>query len=342
MPREQVHHFCYTPVDTCRKARQSVTKLTHIDNARVLSTTEARALALKWNPEVDLVALGLDRRRGRSADSRPGPGSRDRLHEDVPAVPRRGRSRSTHGERRPEDRRERRARSPSAQGPRRSERAAPEAVAGLDQELDALIRAESQEEPNEKKAVAEAKRRLGGLGELGGKDDTAHVLARKALAHSGRRHRTRSRSRSRRRRRRRSSSRESEEEPRSDKHQNVFQRVARKEPGKLLMRALRGFREQLGQSYDDQAQDQFSPVCLRFLLSIFTPAYPVKKMGDVRYRELRTLAESIDLLIQGNTLAALDMLVQRLKASMVAVKEDSWSSARFMELLPAESGPSVL
>eukprot|EP00971_Amphidinium_carterae_P237381 4712165-Amphidinium_carterae.1 len=66
MPREQVHHFCYTPVDTCRKARQGVAKLTHIDklNARVVNTTEARALALKWNPGVDLVALGLDRRRG--------------------------------------------------------------------------------------------------------------------------------------------------------------------------------------------------------------------------------------------------------------------------------------
>eukprot|EP00971_Amphidinium_carterae_P224206 4448403-Amphidinium_carterae.5 len=40
-----------------------------------------------------------------------------------------------------------------------------EAIAGLDKELDDLIRTGGQDEPNEKKAVAEAARRLGALKE---------------------------------------------------------------------------------------------------------------------------------------------------------------------------------
>eukprot|EP00971_Amphidinium_carterae_P078132 1545801-Amphidinium_carterae.1 len=58
MAQDQAHHFCHTPVETCQKSRQSNSKVTHIDKAKVVTTSEARAWAWQWCPEVDLELFG--------------------------------------------------------------------------------------------------------------------------------------------------------------------------------------------------------------------------------------------------------------------------------------------
>ena len=60
-----------------------------------------------------------------------------------------------------------------------------------------------------------------------------------------------------------------------------------------------------------------------------------------RYRELRTIATTLDLLMQGRTGQAGDMLLQRLKSLLMAQRDGSDTAARWIELLPNDEMPTV-
>jgi hypothetical protein len=45
----------------------------------------------------------------------------------------------------------------------------------------------------------------------------------------------------------------------------------------------------------------------------------------------------MDHILKGNSLCALDMLMQRFKAITVAIKDHSWRSARWLELIPTDA-----
>eukprot|EP00959_Pyramimonas_sp_CCMP1952_P298536 6244597-Pyramimonas_sp.AAC.1 len=85
--------------------------------------------------------------------------------------------------------------------------------------------------------------------------------------------------------------------------------------------------EFLGSQDGGGSVDPHGPIVLRFLLSVYLPQHPVKEIGGEIYRELRTIAEALDLLLQGRTAAVADILAQRFKAIQVAVGDGSWSAA---------------
>ena len=51
-------------------------------------------------------------------------------------------------------------------------------------------------------------------------------------------------------------------------------------------------------------------------------------------RQMRTLAAAVDALCKGDTLSALDLLVQRMKALETNIDDGSWANAQWLELLP--------
>jgi len=64
-------------------------------------------------------------------------------------------------------------------------------------------------------------------------------------------------------------------------------------------------------------------------------------VGEGKLREMRTLCESLDQILLGQPLSTADYLSQRLKALALAVHDGSWSSARWLELIPSDGiGPA--
>ena len=72
------------------------------------------------------------------------------------------------------------------------------------------------------------------------------------------------------------------------------------------------------------------------------PNNPVEKLGEDNFRELRTLAEAIDGQLLGRSAQVLDLLMQRFKAKTMALRDNSWAAARWLELIPADSAPSAV
>ena len=84
------------------------------------------------------------------------------------------------------------------------------------------------------------------------------------------------------------------------------------------------------------------PIVLKYLLTTFLPQNPVKAIGSDMYRQLRTLAEAMDALIEGRVPAALDLLMQRFKACQLSLQDRSWAAARWLELIPATEGQTAV
>ena len=93
-------------------------------------------------------------------------------------------------------------------------------------------------------------------------------------------------------------------------------------------------REALQPLTGDADEDTLTPVCLRYYMSVYLPNH--RHLGEPQLRELRTLCEAIDGLLYGKNIKVLDLLMQRLKAAMLAFSEGTWQSARWLELLAPE------
>ncbi|CAK0795636.1 unnamed protein product, partial [Prorocentrum cordatum] len=92
----------------------------------------------------------------------------------------------------------------------------------------------------------------------------------------------------------------------------------------------------------EAAVDATGPIALRYLLTVYLPQHPVKEIGVQTYRVLRTLAEAVDLLMQGKVAHACDLIVQRLRALQVATTDGSWAAARWLVLIPPRNDPTVI
>ena len=119
-------------------------------------------------------------------------------------------------------------------------------------------------------------------------------------------------------------------------------KLAKEAPGKLSEATLAEMADFLGAMEGETAVDPTSALVLRWLLTVYAPQNPVKHIGVPVYRELRTLAEAIDLLLQGKVTQALDVLTQRMKAVQVAVGDGHWGAAKWLELIPAKDEPTTL
>ena len=61
-------------------------------------------------------------------------------------------------------------------------------------------------------------------------------------------------------------------------------------------------------------QSSTAPMVLQFLTRIFLPLHPIPQFGSARYRELRTLAGSLDKLSAGDVGGASDIFMCRFKS----------------------------
>ena len=115
---------------------------------------------------------------------------------------------------------------------------------------------------------------------------------------------------------------------------NLFERLAARHPGLLMAELLEDMRKFMvgRQGMGAAAQPSVDPVAVAYLTSVFQPAH--SELGLRDNRELRTLAEALDLLTQGQSLSAGDVLAQRFRAIEMASTEKSWSLARHLELIP--------
>eukprot|EP00959_Pyramimonas_sp_CCMP1952_P466806 9490569-Pyramimonas_sp.AAC.1 len=75
--------------------------------------------------------------------------------------------------------------------------------------------------------------------------------------------------------------------------------MAQDQPGRLSELTLMQMAEFLGAVDGDAAEDPTSALVLRYLLTIYLPQNPAQQIGVAAYREMRTLAESIDFFFQG-------------------------------------------
>ncbi|CAK0797071.1 unnamed protein product, partial [Prorocentrum cordatum] len=119
-------------------------------------------------------------------------------------------------------------------------------------------------------------------------------------------------------------------------------KMAQDQPGRLSELTLMQMAEFLGAVEGDTAVGPTTALVLRHLHAIYLPQNPVQQIGVAAYREMRTLAEAIDFLLQGKIPQALDILTQRLKAAQVAVGDGHWGAAKWLELILAMDEPSTL
>ena len=77
-----------------------------------------------------------------------------------------------------------------------------------------------------------------------------------------------------------------------------------------------------------EAEISDQPRVLAYLETVFNQRYGKDAVGLRTSREMRTIAESIDALMEGDVLRAGDLLVQRFKALETSVIDGTWARAR--------------
>ena len=112
-----------------------------------------------------------------------------------------------------------------------------------------------------------------------------------------------------------------------------------RKPGRLAARLLMKMRSEVAMGAagaQDESSERTPPTGVQYLITILLPQLGAK--ANLRtQRELRTLMVSLDLLAKNCPARAADVICQRVKALERASSEGSWSSAQFLELIPAEN-----
>jgi len=116
----------------------------------------------------------------------------------------------------------------------------------------------------------------------------------------------------------------------------IFRRLAQQSPGSLTLKAINEYRGLMEAADCDLPVDEWSPIFLKYFLTVFLVHTKADTLSEPLYRELRTYVEAIDGLLRGNTLQVCDLLVQQFKATTMAVKDESWGAARWLQLIPHE------
>ena len=111
---------------------------------------------------------------------------------------------------------------------------------------------------------------------------------------------------------------------------------ARRFPGRFLADALSTMQRFLGSRVGAGTTSEELPRVLTYLETVFNQRYTKECVGIRTAREMRTLAEAIDSLLEGDSMRTADLLIQRFKAVETSVSDGSWSLARHLELIPEE------
>jgi hypothetical protein len=112
--------------------------------------------------------------------------------------------------------------------------------------------------------------------------------------------------------------------------------IAARHPGLLLSNALQEIGKYLQtRSGPANGETEVGRV-LTYVMTVYMQRFTSQEIGIRNLRELRTLAEALDALLEGNLARVGDLLVQRLKAIEMAVFDGNWNLARHLELIPPQ------
>ena len=109
---------------------------------------------------------------------------------------------------------------------------------------------------------------------------------------------------------------------------------ARTHPGGLLESSLAEMRKYVA-SREGAVDHNGNVKVLNYLQTVFCQRFPGDVVGLRTSREMRTLAEAVDTLLEGNLPRLGDILIQRFKALESSVVDGSWTLARHQELIPS-------
>ena len=128
--------------------------------------------------------------------------------------------------------------------------------------------------------------------------------------------------------------------------QRKLRKLSADKPGTLLVRGFNLMHEQLGTLFGDAGggsshEESLQPAALRYLLTSALPQTNMKRLGEERLRELRTLATTLDQVVAGRVAMAGDTLMQRFKSLLMAVRDNSTAASRYLELIPMEAYPTA-
>ena len=120
------------------------------------------------------------------------------------------------------------------------------------------------------------------------------------------------------------------------------QATAASQPGALFLSGLQNMARYLtprsgtasGSHERGDDDTTLSVSAVTWLLTIYYATNPPASLGIRNSREMRTICECIDALLDGRLAHLGDLLMQRLKALQTAHQEGSWETARFLELIP--------
>ena len=116
-----------------------------------------------------------------------------------------------------------------------------------------------------------------------------------------------------------------------------LRRLHQKSPGNLASLSLLRMQELVhraqGRGTAVDSDEKLPAVAMGYLAGVFLVQNPPATVGVRNLRELRTVATVIDMLCHNDSLRALDVLVQRLKALELAHNQQGWSQASQLELV---------
>jgi hypothetical protein len=84
-----------------------------------------------------------------------------------------------------------------------------------------------------------------------------------------------------------------------------------------------------------EARSGFAPTMMSYLHTVFLVSNPIGVSGLRNVREMETIARTVDYIAAGRILEAMDILVQRQKSLEIAITQQSWAQARWVELVPS-------
>ena len=111
---------------------------------------------------------------------------------------------------------------------------------------------------------------------------------------------------------------------------------SRRHPGRLASRMLLKMAKTSARGLEGASRSKTPAVAMHHLLTVLQPSLQ-GKLGMRTLREMKTLAQCLDLLAEGEVGRSADLISQRVKALERATVEGHWNSAQFLELLPPEN-----
>lgn len=128
----------------------------------------------------------------------------------------------------------------------------------------------------------------------------------------------------------------------TDGDQLGIQDWAEKNPGGLYQKGLEAIdtflssregADLLGSQFNSKDRRRF----VAYLTTVIQSQHPLKELPKRDARELRTLAQALDLIGTGDLARAADTLIQRFKAVELKLEDGSWEVGSQLELIPSRS-----